>query len=260
VKYLATSLIILLLGVIGVLNPVRDFVLAISAPVQFGLYQSAVSIKEFAGFFAGIGDVRNENLKMREEIISLKTQLFEQETIKKENDMLREQLELADQNRLDYKYVQAHVMGNPKDLTSGTIILDKGSRHGIRIGDNVIRGLNLIGIVRSVSFNRAYVEVITSPNMSFTVYNLSAAEGTEALAVGKYGSSISMERILPTEHVGVGDMIATSGKDGLFLPELFVGRVTSVQDDPAQPLKTASLSTLLDFSKLDSVFVIVSEE
>ena len=234
--------------------------LALTAPIQFGLYESAVSLKEFAGFFGGIRDVRGENLRMREEIITLKTQLFELETIKKENSMLREQLELDQQNSLDYTYVQAHVMGNPKDLTSGTIILDKGSKHGIRVGDNVIRGLNLVGIVRSVSLNRAYVEVITSPSMSFTVYNLNAAEGTEALAVGKYGSSISMERILPTEHVGVGDMIATSGKDGLFLPELLVGRVTSVQDDPAQPLKTASLATLLNFSKLDSVFVIVSEE
>ncbi|OGC70416.1 rod shape-determining protein MreC [candidate division WWE3 bacterium RIFOXYC1_FULL_39_7] len=259
-KHIGVALIILLFGVLGFLNPVRSLVLALATPVQFGLHTSALSIKDFFTFISGVGSVRTDNLSMRQEIVELNSKLLELTNLKKENELLREQLKLNKISTDDYKLVLAKVMGNPKDLTSGTVILDKGTKYGIKQGDNVILHSNLVGVVSDVTYNRAYVELITSPNMSFTVYNLNSVDKSEALAVGKYGSSISVERILPKERIQVEDMIVTSGKDGIFLPDFVVGKVTGVSEDPAQPLKTASAVTLLDFSKLDRVFVVTTQE
>jgi rod shape-determining protein MreC len=254
-KYLYASIFILIFGFLGFLAPLQSGAQWLFAPFQFGLRQMAGGINDSAAFFANLDAVRRENLRLREDIINLHSTVVELKKAEEENEILREQLGI--ETELDRKLLLAHVMGNPQDLTGTSFILDRGSYHGVQAGDNVVKGNSLIGIVREVSPQRSLADFITSPSVAIAVLNIDVAERTEGLAEGQFGSSIIMKRILPGEEINPGDSIITSGRDGIFLPGLLVGRVTEVIEVPADPLKSAYVETIVDLGKVDRVFVLI---
>jgi len=54
-------------------------------------------------------------------------------------------------------------------------------------------------------------------------------------------------------------MFVSSGKDGIYIPGLYVGKVLEVYEDPSQPLKSAILQTALDIKRIDRVFILIKK-
>jgi rod shape-determining protein MreC len=255
-KYVAVSFLILLLGLVGFLFPLRDAVVSVVSPIQFGLQKMAVNLKQSFSFFTDSNKVRNENLTLLQKIQDLEQNLVSLKTVTDENLLLKQQLGLPTDSTSDQKLILATVMGNPVDLTENTVIINRGARDGVTNNDVVVVKNYLIGITRNVEYARSTVELITSPNLSLTAYDLDSPDKSAGLVKGEHGASLSFERILPNERVSVGDTVVTSGKDGIFLPNLILGKVTDIQNDPSQPLKKATIHTIIDISKLTEVFVI----
>ena len=258
VRYLIISLIIVFLGFFGLLNfAISGFQLILN-PIQFGLKETAVQIKDGINFFQNVKNVHNEYLNVLTENASLKSELISLRFLSDENKLLRDQLKLNTEGEKITSFVLAKVLGNPQDITGSSIILNKGTRDGIKKGGNVIIGNNLVGLITEISERRSVASLITSPKVSMTVYDISVESKTEGLVVGQYGTSAEMTRILPSEYVQKGDLIVTSGKDGIFEPGFVVGEVKEVSDLASEPLKSASLKTLVDFSKLTKVFIVLN--
>jgi rod shape-determining protein MreC len=216
----------------------------------------AGDVNEGVGFFTGLVSIRGENLRLREEVSELNSQLVEMKKSEEENKALREQLGVS--SEYERNLVMASIMGNPQDLTGSSFILDKGSIHGIEVGDNVIKENYLVGIVREVSDQRSLADFITSPSVVVAVLDIDSVQRTEGLAEGQYGSSIVMKRILPAEEIKIGDTIVTSGRDGVFAPGLIIGRVVEIVEVPTEPLKSAYIETIVGLDKLNKLFVLTN--
>jgi rod shape-determining protein MreC len=253
-KYIAISAAILLIGITGFFSPLRDLVVGIVSPIQFGLTRLATSAKDTVGFFSDSNMVRQSNLDLLAKVNFLESSLAELKTIRNENELLKKQLGIDKDT--EQKLLLAQVMGNPADLSESTIIINKGTKDGVRINDQVVIEKHLIGIVRSVDYSRSTVELITSSNISLTAYDIDSTDKAAGLLKGEHGSILSLQRILLSEKVSVDDVIVTSGRDGVFFPNLIVGKVIDVQIDPSQPLKKAAVQTIVDINKLIEVFVI----
>ncbi|HSX39207.1 MAG TPA: rod shape-determining protein MreC [Candidatus Saccharimonadales bacterium] len=256
-KKLFVAFVILALGFLGVFNPFRTVVQYIFTPVEFGLKNTASSIKDTGNFFIALKGLRDQNISLIKENQNLKSIILSLKQADDENKILRTQLNLKNRNTFDKKLLLANVMGNAKDLTGGSVIIDKGTRQGVKAGSNVILANYLVGIVKDTQSERSLVSLITSPDISATVRDIDVAQHTEGLAVGQYGTSIQMTRILPNEVINVGDTIVTSGKDGIFDANLLLGKVVKVVSVPAEPLKSAYIETQIDLANLDKVFVII---
>lgn len=259
-KYIGISIFLIILSFTGAVTPVRDVFIKFSSPMQFGMRKFALSIKDVFSFYSNVKNVREENISLITKVNELQDEIVQLKRVVEENEVLKEQLNVGSSENPVRNFVLTNVMGNPNDLTGTTIILDKGSFDNIKPGDNVIKGNYLVGITRKVFGSSSIVELITSPNISITVYNIDSETKTEGLAKGEHGSSMNVERILQDEQVDIDDVFVSSGKDGVFKPGFYVGKVYNAITDPAQPFKIASIETVLDFSNLDKVFVLVSEE
>jgi len=258
-KYVLISFLILTLGLMGVLAPLRDVVVNIVSPIQFGLQKTALSLKQAGHFFSDSNKVRNENLNLLNTIKILEEKITDLKIYRDENILLKQQLDIKTplgSNSRGQKLLLAGMMGNPSDLSESTVLINKGTKDGVRVNDIAVIGNYLVGITRSVEYSRSIVELITSPNLSLTAYDLDSPDKASGLLKGQHGSLLSLERILQKEKISVGDTIVTSGKDGTFLPNLIVGKIIVVQSDPSQPLKKATLQTMIDVSKLIEVFII----
>lgn len=256
VKYLFISLLILLLGLLGALNPLRNGASWVLSPIQLGLKDMAISLKDSVLFFSRLADINDQNIALIKKQVALEVEILELKKVREENIFLREQLGIKEELLTDRKVMFARVMGNPTDLTGATIFLDKGSRHGVGNGDIVVSANYLVGRVTTPFPFKSLVTLITSPDTSITAFDIDVFGATEGLVVGRHGTSMEMLRILPGETVNVGDTIVTSGRDGLFIPGLSIGRVVSVTKVATEPLKSAFLEPLLDLNSLREVLVL----
>ncbi|MFZ5425296.1 MAG: rod shape-determining protein MreC [Patescibacteria group bacterium] len=258
-RWLLVSIIVLLLATIGILNPIENVFQRFSSPLQYGLKTIALDTRGGVSFFVNLKNIKDENFELRSQIQQLQSEVNELKWARDENKVLKEQLGLVEEGLFSRELLLSNVLGNPNDTSGETIILDKGFRQGVSIGSNVVVGSYLVGVVDEVSSERSVVKLITSPSVSITVIDIDISNKTEGLARGQFGTSIAMTRILPNEEINVNDIIVTSGKDGLFEPGLIVGKVASVSEISAEPLKNAYLDILVDISNLNRVFVILNE-
>lgn len=223
-------------------------------PVQYGFQEIARGIKDWFVFYSNLKMVREENLELLAQVSDLTAEVASLKDAAEENDLLREQLGVEIETESGRGLVIAQTLGNKQDKTNTSLILDKGSLHGISEGDLVIQGQFLIGIVRQVTSQRSVVELITSPALSIGVLDFETK--TEGISKGQFGTFLRVGRVLPEEQVNIGDTFVTSGRDGVFPPGYIVGEVTEVSEQSAEELKEVDLKILVDFESLGKVFVV----
>jgi len=253
-RYLYLSILVLIIGYFGLLNPFKDVFQKGFFPLQFGLKNMASELKDSTKLFSNLNNLRKENIALTEKNLDLLSQVVELKKLSEENAVLNEQLGLK--KSFGEQFLFVNILGNSADLTGASFIIDKGSKDGVVVGDNVIRGSYMIGIIRKVYSFRSIASFVSSSDVSISVKDLDSSTKTEGIAEGQYASSILMKRILPTEVIQVGDNIITSGKDGVFMPGYLVGKVTKVIEVPSETLKSAYLETFINFSKVDKAFVL----
>jgi rod shape-determining protein MreC len=258
VRIFIVSVFVLILGLLDFLNPLRAAFQKFTTPVQYGLRSGAMGLKDSYQLFSNVNNIRQENLSLMKENQELKGEIVDLKKADEENKLLRYQLELKNKDYFDEELLLALVMGNPEDTTGTSLMIDKGTRQGVEVGDNVVVGNFLVGIVSRVSEERSVVDLIISPEVSMTVINVEGANKAEGIASGNLGTSVQVEKLLPNDRVEVGDIFLTSGRDGRFIPGLVVGEVADVIFESADPLKSADLEPMILFSRLDKVFVILS--
>ena len=184
-KYLIFSIVVLTAGFFGMLEPVRNVFQDVLAPVQYGLRKIAFELKDIHSFFIDMGQVRNENLGLLKRKSELESIILNLKRAEEENKILKAQLNVKNKDLFEMNFVLANVMGNPADLTGSTVYLDKGEKHGLKEGDNVIEGDFLVGIVKEASWERSLVMLLISPDVSATVYDIDSPDRTEGLAKGQ---------------------------------------------------------------------------
>ena len=255
-RYLYISAVIFILGYFSLLNTIRDVCHTIFGPFQYGLRDVAMEIRGVGTLLGGVEKLRKEHISLIEENLILRSQIQEYRGAEEENKVLKEQLDLK--KAFDRELLLATVMGNPSDLTGTSFIVDRGTRDGVKKGDNIIRGNYLVGVVKEPGTYRSLANFISSSEVSITVTDIDVPGRTEGVVEGQYGSSILMKRVLPTEEIHVGDTIITSGKDGIFIPGLIVGKVSEVLEVPSETLKSAYLEPYIHIGKLTDVFIMTN--
>lgn len=256
-KWFFIALIIFVLGLFDMFGTVRNATHYFFSPIQFGLDRAALDVKASFTFYSRLKSIRNDNLELINENENLKSEIIGLKILQEENKTLRELTKVRPVLFAERELVIASVMGNKDDNKGSTVLLNKGSRQGIKIGDNVVKANFLVGIVRNSSYSESLVELVTSPGISVSVKDIDSESGSEGVATGQYGTSILLTRILPGDVIKLGDAVVTSGKDGIFLPGYALGKIEKISDVVSEPLRTAYLKTLFDFANLDKVFVVV---
>lgn len=180
------------------------------------------------------------------------------DTLVKENDRLREMLEIKKKNE-DFAFSEPCDVAsrNANDLYGG-FTLREGKNSGLSYNDPVITSKGLVGRITSIADNYAQVTTIISPQVNVGVYT------TRTKTTGVIENDVSsaeqelclMNDIIKDADIKVGDIVFTSGKSGLFPADIPVGTVTGVYDDPNGLTKHALVKPMEDVKAVSSVFVI----
>lgn len=257
----------MVLSFFNLLQPAQNILTFFLNPLQKVFRQVGTEILSYSEFLKNISTLYTENQELKEQILTLQSSFAELHDLKEENQAFKDQfietelskgeenssLEESADNKA--KYLIANIIGNAADPTKSTIYIDKGYKHGISLDDPLIYKNNLVGKVIDVQRNRSLVALLYSPQVIIAVKNISSAIPTEGIVTGEFGTGLKLDRVLQNEALSIGDVFATTGREGIFEPNLIVGKVTEIYAIPTEPLKSAKITPLLEFDHLLKVFV-----
>ncbi len=197
----------------------------------------------------------------RAEIANLQTQI---EALERENEELREiqgewQIlqDLFNRARQtpELRRQTANVIGYDTSPAVRSIIIDKGSADGLRVGMPVESSRGLIGRVFRTTQNSAQVVLVTD-NASAIPVRLGTSRATGSLRGRGATGDLYVEWIDLKFQIELGEVVLTSGLGGDFPQDIVVGRVVQVDRNESDLFQQAIVQPATDFDTLEIVFVI----
>ncbi|MFO7679998.1 MAG: rod shape-determining protein MreC [Chloroflexota bacterium] len=254
VVLVGTAVLLSVLDATGNLNAAFGF---IRDPMTTILAWTSGQAETVSGALSGPRDIETA----RDEIAQLQARL---DALERENEELREiqgeyQLLLDLFNRArqapEYTRQTASVIGRDTSPSIRSIIIDKGSDDGVRVGMPVEGARGLVGRVYRTTQHSAQVALITD-NASAVPARLGNSRATGLLRGGGLGGSLVMDWIDLKYQVAIGEVALTSGLGGEFPPDIVIGRVSEVFRSEAELSQRAVVQPAVDFDALEVVFVI----
>ncbi len=200
---------------------------------------------------------RVEELESQADVYS--EQLVDYERTKQKLASYEEFLEVKENNP-DYEFCPAAVITRNTSDAYDSFTLDKGSANGIKTGDPVIYGANVVGIVQETGLTTCTVKTILDPSLNISVYEIKARENgySNTTAALSYDGLCRISGLSKDTAVAPGGIVCTSGLGGIFPRDLIVGTVTSVKNEDTDVSVYGIIEPGVDVRTVNDVFVITS--
>lgn len=239
------------------LSPVKEAVGSVITPMQVGINTVGTMISNSFDNFKSINDLLAENEELEDQVnlLSYQNKLLLQD--KYELDGLRDLYEL-DQKYLDYPKVAARVISKDTNNWYNVFTIDKGTRDGLAENMNVLAGNGLAGIIIEVHYNYSVVRSIIDDYSSVSGMFLKTSDtcivqgDLQLMDEGK----IRVEFINKDANISDGDEVVTSHISPNYLQGILIGYVSDAQLDPGNMTKTAYLTPVVDFERMEEVLII----
>ena len=171
--------------------------------------------------------------------------------IKKDNIRLRKILSLQESSNNDN--ISAAVISRKTGGWWRQIILNKGSKDGVEIGNIVTGPGGLLGRVSNTSLLTSSVTLLTSPESKLGVWV--DRSQTNGVLVGSGDNYPSLILYSKDADIKVGDFVSSSPASSLLPPNIPIGIVQSI-DKTLQSKKTAKISLLAKPNVIDWVQIL----
>ncbi len=182
----------------------------------------------------GVGDYFSTLSSMKKQVNELKRQqiadaqaLQQAQLRTMENNQLRKLMGAREQ--LPVKSMLAEVLYDARDANSRKIILDRGIKSDVMLGMPVIDNQGVVGQVTRVFPFTSEVTLLTDKEQAIPVQLLRNGLRSVAYGRGKVGA-LELRFTAPNADIQVGDIVVTSGLDGIYPAGLAVARVTQVEN------------------------------
>lgn len=198
-------------------------------------------------------DVQRQNEMLRERIQELKEESARNREIRIAYKRLRSNLEFRQTNP-DLK-VFAEVIGETKKGFSSLLIINKGSKDGIKKNFAVVSYDGIIGKIQSVTKSQSVVQLITDSHSQVPI--LIQRTRTKAIMSGTFEGGLIIERFPRGSELLLDDNIITSGLSGIYPKGFMVGKVKEIQKKEFGLFQRVDLVPSTDLNKIEEVAVIL---
>ena len=191
----------------------------------------------------------NRNLKQQIERMSL-----EQVRMSQDADQARRlQALLAFKEQFISRTMAAQVIGSSGSELSRSVYIDKGESDGIKPDMAVITADGIVGKVLRVY--RSTSQVLLIDDQTSGVGAILDKTRLQGILRGTPAGEVVLEKVMSDEAVPAGELVLTSGGDGIFPKGLLVGRVTKVAPG-SELFLNIRVRPAADLSKLEEVLVV----
>jgi rod shape-determining protein MreC len=211
----------------GLSQPLRSGVSVVLSPVQWLSLLPQRAGAALQDYFKGVDQARDEARQYQARTIAQAQRLQQAEQLLQENQHLRELLALRQDMAGPAKAVQ--VLYETADPYTRNIVIDMGALSGIAPGSAVVDVAGVVGQVTRVYPLSSEVTLLTDRDQSIPVLN--ARTGQRYIAMGDpltLGGSLELRFVPASADLQEGDLLTTSGIDGVYPAGLQVGRIRQI--------------------------------
>ncbi len=244
---------------VGVSTVVEGVVGTITAPFQSLISGLSGSVTGFLDQFFRAHEIYEENKQLKDENRQLIEQMVDYENYKNENESLKKQLKIQEENP-EWETMTASVIGRDPSDQFYSFTIDKGKLDGVSYQDPVITSDGLVGIVSEVGTVFSKVTTILDVRLNVAcqdvrTQDVATISGDIALA---QNGQCRMSLIPRESGIARGDIIQTAGTSGLYPQGIVIGRIGEVSFEPEGTMMYAVVEPTNDIKNTKDVVVITS--
>ena len=248
-------------SIMGYRSLAKNIVGTLTMPVRWVATTIGNAFEGWGKYFGSIKTLDERNQALIDENAALKEQLQNAELLEKENERLRDYLDMKNKYpsfKMEEGMIISHSSGNY--ITNFT--LNRGTLHGIQPNMPVVTKDGIVGYVVEVGLNWCMVSTLIETATSVGAY-IPRSE-VVGIVSGDYSmrheGTCKIGYIDAAADVQVGDTVYSSGTGSVYPADLKIGTVTSIEVDEYNRTLVATVTPAVDFSSLKWVMVITGYE
>jgi rod shape-determining protein MreC len=212
---------------LGLAKPLRTSLAVVLYPVQWLALQPILLIREASDYVESLSAAQRKETVLRNQLKLLALRANQLDSLALENTRLRKLLDLRD--RLGTSSQAAQVLYDAADPYTRKVIIDRGGIAGVLAGSPVVDETGVLGQVTRVYPGLSEVTLITDREQAIPVLNMRT--GARGVAFGDpalRANAMELRFMSTNADVLPGDILSTSGVDGVYPPGLPVAKVEKI--------------------------------
>lgn len=228
--YIAVSLAIFVFDLrFKSLELLRQSIALVVDPVQ-RVAQTPGSLVDYAShYLQGMHSLQQENDELKHAKLTTAPDLQRLAQLEAENERLRKLLSVTEREKANGQVSQ--ILYTARDPFSRKVIVDKGQQSGVTAGQPAIDDAGVVGQVTRVFPFSAEITLITDKDQVVPVQVVRT--GQRSVVFGLGNGQLELRYMPANADIQIGDMLVTSGLDGIYLPGFPVAKVVNVERDSA---------------------------
>lgn len=238
---------------------IRVWALAIANFVQSPVTSATSAVTNYFQSISNLRSAQDENTILKQRVQELEVEVQQKEELAKENARLKELLNLK--NELKYKALTAQIIGRDPSAWFDNIVINKGSLDGVKLNMPIVNNGGLIGRVVAVSPLTAQVNLITKDKSGLggVVGELGTSNAIGVVSGTGKKDILEMRYVPGTIEVKVGEIVYTTGQDGIYPPGLRLGEVIEVRPGSATVPQQIFIQPTAKLYRMEEVAVLLYE-
>lgn len=209
------------------MEALRQGIATVLWPVQRVAYAPVEAGMSIGDYLSAMQTLKAENDDLRHQALTNANRLLRQEHLEEENRRLRALLDMRE--RQPAEGTLAEIIYAARDPFTRRIVVDKGSNAGIEPGQPVIDELGVLGQVTRTYLFTSEITLLTDKDQAIPVQV--QRSGLRAILAGAGIGTMELRFLAANADVQLGDLLVTSGLDGVYLPGLPVAKVVNIDRD-----------------------------
>ena len=213
-------------------QPVRAALSTALYPVQWLALQPVRAVQGTAEYFTSLSHANSSSDEANKKLALQSLRAGQVEQLSEENNRLRKLLGLREQ--LATSVMAAEVLYDAADPYTRKIIIDKGQLKGVELGSPVLDESGVLGQVTRVHPLVSEVTLVIDRDLAIPVLNVrtgarSVAYGDASGTALDSGGGLELRFMGSNSDVLQGDLLTTSGVDGVYPPGLPVAKISRIE-------------------------------
>lgn len=203
-------------------------------------------------YFA-LQQVRAENEQLKQQLADLRVRIQQERALAEQSQSLQKLLELKTSAVLST--TGGNVIAGGASPEFRTITIDKGTRDGLRADMAVIAPAGVVGRIIQPSGRASKVQLLIDRNAAAgALIERTRAQG---VVLGTGADELRMDYVPGSADVKAGDMVVTSGIDGIYPKGFVIGQIQSIRRGAGQ-YSAIVIKPAVDFTSLEAVLIVTT--
>src|SRR5438132_4854958 len=228
-------------------------VFGIFSEVQRGANAVTGGVRTWWQDYFALQQVREENEQLKQQLGELRVRLQEERGLAEQSQSLQKLLSLKTNTALST--TASNVIAGGASPEFRTITIDKGTGDGLHANMAVVAPAGVVGRVIQPSSRASKVQLLIDRNAAAgALIERTRAQG---VVVGTGADELRMDYVPGSADVKAGDIVVTSGIDGIYPKGFVIGQIQSVKRGAGE-YSSIVIRPAVDFSSLEAVLIVLT--